>query len=407
MRTQNPSRCIALLILAGFVLLILSCTVNPVAAWTVTGSPGGPGIGDYGDAPDSMLHMNTGYYGFAGRGFGPYFLVPLGVLSSFPTIEANNGPYTNDVDDFGFSNPGSMEDDATDPLDPDGNPNLDTLSGFADFDTDDGTVILVILMVSAPPPAIVFTFANSGYETSAYWNFAIDVDQSGSWDYLEWISVDKLVNLFPGPNFLVSDWFRMGTYGGGFGRLKLPVWGRNMITNVPVTGNVPLHGSPPHWDGSGMSGGFPIGEVEDYFFEWRPIGQKFEDSVKVDEPEKTVSRQFENLVHIKSPEQIEIGQKTECVVEGPKAEEFLIVYFPDSSSSNTIYTKIAPGERATIESEDSFIQINTSSKLVTLEIERARKGSRLLLVGLTKDNNRKKEHSSQRIAGGTLVGIVD
>lgn len=406
MKTQSKIMGGLLCLLPGILLLLASCNYCPPAAWTVANGPAGPGVGDYGDAPDSMLNMSAGYYGYAGSGFGLYYLTPLGVPSGFPTIEANNGPYVKDVDDFGFCTPGSAEDDAIDFFDPDGIANLDTVTGFADYDVDNGLAILVILVTTVPPRAIFLTFAHTGYETSAYWNFALDVDQNGSWEFLEWISVDELVTLNRGPNFLISRWFQMQTHGGGFGRLKLPIWGRNMITDAPVIGNVPLAGPPAHWDGRGMPGGFAKGEVEDYFFEWRPVGQVLEDTVDTEEQEETLAAQLDNLVHINTPEQIKVGQSINCSIEGAEPASFLVIYSPDTTRAGTLYAKVKPGKTAVIESEDSLIEIEASKDALQLNVERASTGSRLTLVGLTKQKNRRKGRTIPRIAGGAVTDIM-
>lgn len=288
------------IVLAVLSLAAITCgPFGPRA--TPTPEPSGPGVADYGDAPDGDYGMDTGYYGFTG---GPFIftLDSLGVPASFPTVgdDPIPGPYTLDVDEFyigplfGGATAGdipSLEDDVFDPNDPDGPPNLNNAK--ADCDKENGTHNPAGTGCDPVPPysipmngiiSIVFGFPPLGvFRTSvtvsdtvdvegpAYWNFLIDLNQDGSWGQGEWVAQDVPVNLVPGTTqTLISPAFRWPTSGSPWGRLNFPLWARSMVTLDRVRDAV-----GGNWDGRGIEGGFSHGEVEDYFIEWRPMGQRF------------------------------------------------------------------------------------------------------------------------------------
>src|SRR5215813_181757 len=116
---QKAVRCLALGLALGQVF---------TSACGMGGSNGaflsfGPSA-DYGDAPD---HLPSQY--------------PSGITAQFPTLAGSNGAHHLDLSDsaFGpFKADGSLsvsaENDATDPQDPDGMPNLNSATGASDLD---------------------------------------------------------------------------------------------------------------------------------------------------------------------------------------------------------------------------------------------------------------------------------
>ncbi len=262
-----------------------------------------------------------------------------GVAAQFPTDDAGpQGPYALDVDDVWigpmavppfFLFPGiglvapagpaagdipSVEAGVYDPADPDTVSNLltvppSTMPNKADCDRENSTHFpatqigaggmpcspvppytigmngRLIIVVGNPPLAIFLTRIWFGTPVSpaiaeggVYWNLLFDTDQDGEWSGLgptgEWIAVDQVVPYSPPSTLVVSPVFEWGISGTPFGRLLFPVWARSMVTTESVAATVAPN--PADYHGEGPDGGFAAGEIEDYFVEWRPIGQMFD-----------------------------------------------------------------------------------------------------------------------------------
>jgi hypothetical protein len=126
-----------------------------------------------------------------------------------------------------------------------------------------------------PPLGVWITAVNASenmtYEGPVYWNLLIDLNQNGEWDGgEEWVVRDKVIALTPGEHeTLISPAFKVPTSGSPWGRINFPFWVRSMVSSESVKDKV----GSGNWDGRGTDDGFEIGEVEDYFVEWRPIGQ--------------------------------------------------------------------------------------------------------------------------------------
>lgn len=268
--------------------------------------------GDYGDAPDGGQGMDTGYYGATG---GPFFFTysSLGTAADFPTLGDSQppGPFTLDVDEFwiggllGLSSEDdvpSIEEDADDPNDPDQVPNLNLSAGKADCDKENGSHnpagtgcqpvapysipmnARVLVFFGYPPLGVLFTSVTASetmsYSGPIYWNLLIDLNQDGQWGSGEWISQDVSVSLTPGETrLLVSPAFRFPSGNTPWGRLTFPFWVRSMVTSERVKDVVGME----TWDGRGVESGFETGEVEDYFVEWRPLGQRFAENEPLEE----------------------------------------------------------------------------------------------------------------------------
>jgi hypothetical protein len=264
--------CLAIVLLLGGCNLPWGSTTGPQAALY---------RGDFGDAPDGSQGMDTGYYGFAGGPF-VFSLQSMGVQSQFPTIgnASVTGPYTLDVNEFyigplfggDFStNAPSVEEDATDPADPDGFPNI-VAPTTPDCDKENGSHDPAgngcvntpaysmpmngrLLIFFAYPPLGVFTTSitaspNLKASGPAYWNFLIDLNQDGKWGPGEWVAQDVAVTLTAGQStFVSSGAFPFPTSGTPWGRLKFPLWARSMVTAEKVKDYF-----PNNWDGRGMSG---------------------------------------------------------------------------------------------------------------------------------------------------------
>ena len=321
-RLPKPSRTLGL---AGLVLILasLACglpfTGGPVP--TATAIPTNPppatptpplDIGDYGDAPDGDRGLESGYYAPTG---GPFLFTyeSAGVDGNFPTMgdDPLPGPFTIDVDEFwigplfgstGSGDIPSLEQDADDVNDPDGQANLLINAGGADCDKENGVHnpsatgcssqpafsmpmnARLMIVFGQPPLGIWITSVTASdtmsYNGPVYWNLLFDLNQDGDWDGPgEWIAQDVQVDLEPGETeTLISPAFNFPTSGSPWGRLNFPYWVRSMVTSQSVDATLNM----ADYDGRGPEGGFEIGEVEDYFVEWRPIGPRYKDKEPVE-----------------------------------------------------------------------------------------------------------------------------
>ena len=307
MKNHKRNKGLAVLALVAIMLATMTCNLRaPIVgiSGTATPLPGQPGKpGDYGDAPDGDHGMDTGYYAPTG---GPWMFTyeSAGIAGNFPTMGEDPvpGPFMIDVDEFwigplfGASNLAdvpSIEDDADDPQDPDGVANLQTPGGRADCDKENGSHnpagnncmpvpawsipmnARLSIFFGYPPLGVWFTAVNASenmtYEGPVYWNLLVDLNQNGEWDGgEEWVVRDKAITLTPGEHeTLISPAFKVPSSGRPFGRINFPFWVRSMVSSESVKDKV----GSGNWDGRGTDDGFEIGEVEDYFVEWRPIGQ--------------------------------------------------------------------------------------------------------------------------------------
>ena len=291
-----------MVVLLVTVTCICPIPFNRILPPTATPVPP-PALGDYGDAPDGDQNMDTGYYEPTG---GPWLMTyeNAGIAGSFPTMGEDPvpGPFMIDVDEFWIgplmAGPNardipSIEDDADDPQDPDMVSNLQISTGRADCDKENGSHdpagnncmpvpawsipmnARLSIFFGYPPLGVWFTAVNASedmtYEGPVYWNLLIDLNQNGEWDGgEEWVVKDKVVYLTPGEHeTLISPAFKVPSSGRPFGRISFPFWVRSMVSSESVKDKV----GSGNWDGRGVEEGFAIGEVEDYFVEWRPIGQ--------------------------------------------------------------------------------------------------------------------------------------
>lgn len=410
--------------------------------------------GDYGDAPDGMLGMDTGYYGFTAvmGGAAPVFvLAPLGVPADFPTQQSNKGPFMNDVDDFyigpllpSFDPPRpedvpSLGDDAIDETnDDDGLPNIDppSMPGKADCDDENfehdpaaagcdpvpvfsipRNAQLILLASGVPPVALFLSSIAAATGTpvqTAYWNVAFDLNQDGAWGADEWVAQDVPVALTPGTNHLVvTPAFRWGTAGDGFGRLRFPVWTRNMATEVTVRDNVALQGQAPYqyWDGRGKPGGFERGEVEDYFVEWRPRGQMLEspaaeDTAYADPADSSAADQAAQLVHFACPDVVRPGQTITCELSGPPVETITAVIVADPENGGPVAaearltTEVSEGS---LQADGLAVTLVHEGNLLAMTVDEATPGSAVIFAGELANAANEHGNSAVAVTGGAMI----
>jgi len=211
------------------------------SAMPIAGSRSTAPRGDYGDAPDGQ----DAYY--AVTGFFP---------TLFNTTNSNfgrRGGHTLNVGEETLGLNVSAEFDATDPMDPDGVPNL--------VDADSDERIYVIIEGGKAKLAFTVTVAPTAPDVTRYANALIDFDQSGNWSDgsygAEWVVVNLEVDVAPGTSeTVITSWFSWGNEK----LLLSPVWMRLSLTRQKVSQS--LFADVGGWDGSGQ---FEYGEIEDYF----------------------------------------------------------------------------------------------------------------------------------------------
>lgn len=217
-------------------------------------------MGDYGDAPDG-----------AATGYPPAFTQ----TGAFPTLLSSGGAVALDVDDVVLGAGASAEDDANDPGDPDGVPNL----APANTDSDDGIVDFVLVLVSIPPPAAAAfqVSAPAGSPGGTYFlNALIDLNMDGQWGgtvapgLVEWAIVNFPFSVASGGTATVTP----PPFLYGFGnRLPDPAWMRVAVTSAPIADS--------DWDGGGI---FDSGEIEDHLIVLPMINNKQVPIVDMDCP---------------------------------------------------------------------------------------------------------------------------
>ena len=440
---------LVLLLLALILLIALYFFV-----FAPTPPPPDP-LADYGDAPDPDQSMDTGYYAPVPVAGAPLVMVYMnaGIDAQFPTdLVGPPGPYTLDVDNFWIGpiatppflivpgiglvpgaapNPAdipSVEAGPYDPADPDGPSNLEeippsTATTKADCDKENSTHMPQIgaglnggicnpvppytigmngrlfIVVGNPPLALFMTriwFNVGGADMEGvYWNALFDTDQSGEWNSGpgrdEWPARDILVPIMPPSRLVISPAFEWGSSGNPFGRLLFPVWARSMVTDTRVADAVPV--APNDYHGEGPAGGFAMGEVEDYFIEWTPIGQMLGAGGPGGGPggpgggggggDADANREglSEDLTSFEGPDAVPVGEAVRFVVSNGTGVS--IVCLPHDSggpveafdlSNDGLEIPICGGYEA--EATASFAE-----SAVTVNVETGPDGLTLLLVG--------------------------
>ena len=223
--------------------------------------------GDYGDAPDD------------GPSYYPDMFSTSSSTAKFPTEFGTHfsrtgqpGAYhINTGEEWLGKQPDSVsvEQGASDPADPDGQPNL------INSDHWDGgfpKIPFFMVLTSIPPASSISFFVSksvaSDYYGYLYVNVLIDWNQDGKWEDLpaeltEWVVRNQTVNINPGQTSLETS----TPFAWGWNALLAPqlFWVRMTLTRFPIglaqyAGYVDANGC---WDGSGM---FDYGETEDFLF---------------------------------------------------------------------------------------------------------------------------------------------
>ncbi len=219
----------------------------------------GAPVGDYGDAPDGLFPYPTNT--------APWH---------FPTLWHHGGAFTRNVTQEWLGKRVSVERGASDPLDPDGQPNLlflGTKPLIADLDCyDDGQPSLDLAHKTF---SINVSVAATAPKIRRVLNVVADRNLNGGWDApTEWV-VRNCTFVVPSPSFtriqcpLVNSAsplpaFTTGTIVKPETTVCPPnVWYRVLLTRDPITAST-NPGPWKGWDGRGPKKGFPFGEVEDY-----------------------------------------------------------------------------------------------------------------------------------------------
>lgn len=191
--------------------------------------------GDYGDAPDGEP---TGYP------------TQFSQTGQFPTLYASGGAYTTDLSVATLGPTASAENDANDPSDPDGTPNL------VNSDSDNGLVGLGIELTQIPPPAELTVDVRGGTGGDLYLNVLIDLDMDGNWGGTaaggepEWVVQNYDVSVGAGETQTVAP--PPFAFANG-NRVPDGAWMRVALTSEPVMSD--------DWTGTGT---FTAGEIEDH-----------------------------------------------------------------------------------------------------------------------------------------------
>jgi len=419
-RKSNPTHLLGLVVLA-LTLASLACGMPIVGGSgpTHTPSPTPPpqatptpemDLGDYGDAPDGDQGMEAGYYAPSG---GPFLFTyeATGVEGNFPTLGENDipGPFTLDVDEFwigplfgstGSGDIPSLEDDADDPDDPDGPANLLINAGGADCDKENGAHnpsatgcspqpaysmpmnARLVILFGHPPLGMWMTSVTAsdsmGYEGPVYWNLLFDLNQDGDWDGPgEWIAQDIQVDLAPGETeTLISPAFQFPTSGSPWGRLNFPYWVRSMVTSESVEDTLGME----DYDGRGLEGGFEVGEVEDYFVEWRPLGPRYKDK----EPAEAESCAGLSKVEVDELPSTRDAKDIVELIPEENVDEVTIFGLPDGEGAGTAVASepldVDVGISTTFEFGEHLLNVLVEERRIRIEPEQLGEGGARIAV---------------------------
>ena len=221
-----------------YVVDVLSILDTPVPlSPTASEAP----VADYGDAPDGT----DAYYG---------------VASEYPTLYSTTnsvldrpGCHVLNIGEETLGHTVSAEQDALDPTDPDGVPNL------VDADSDERA--FVILDGEDSRLAFTVSVKSTAPDMHRYLNVLLDFNQDGRWrdatNGPEWAVTNLTVTVEPGESeTVITPAFK---WGANDVRMS-PVWMRTLLSRTTIDPN--LFSNHGGWDGSGA---FSYGEVEDHF----------------------------------------------------------------------------------------------------------------------------------------------
>lgn len=448
------------LALLGFGFLVFLILSPPPPPPTPPAPP--EPAADYGDAPDGDLGMDTGYYApFPGPLPGVMIYDNAGIAAQFPTVgtDPEPGPFMLDVEQFWIGpfrqgptfgatpvffagDVPSVEAGATDPADPDGPANLNPplpVATKADCDKENAShdpattgcdpvppyainmngvlVIWITSRVNAFFITRVWTAPGAMTEGIAYWNMLFDLVRDGEWGTAagsavdEWVARDEVFPLVPGTSrVLVTQPFPWPT-SGPFGRLIFPVWARNMVSSESVLDAV----GTSNWDGQGPASGFTQGEVEDYFIEWRPIGQILPTPAPSPGPDvgggdgKTIAEDADiiQLPAISCPETVAPRSSARCEVELGENDSILVLCRGDSATAVVADEAVLVGQQAEAQLCSSLgagATITATPGMVTLEVGSAPEGAVISLVVLPNEDSLRGS-GAMAITSGAQVTI--
>jgi len=398
--------------------------------------------------------MEAGYYFMRWTGF-VFVLTPTGTPALFPTLFRNAGPFALRSNQFSISSPylpftvgeppPSLEVDAIDPADPDGVPNINLVTGFADFDFEDNLGLpqeLILIPASLPGASgsVTAVFISSVWTQPlsgvggrlAFWNVLFDLNQSGAWGdgsppFPEWVCQDIPVTLTPGMNTpVVSPPFSWPVAGGGpFGRIIFPVWARNMVTAQPVRA---IMGA--RWNGRGPAGGFTSGEIEDYFVEWRRrIGQRLarrRHHASLQEPsaegrkaqtvtnanqqqqQDTVEIRPDDLIRVQCPNTAKQGSQLRCNLNGLEPGRVGIMIVRNLQTGGGVVGEVnltATKRTGSMQAEGVNLSATIAQSRLLLDLKQAPDGFTLIIFAEPRDERRLVGNEAVRIIGGALVQV--
>ncbi len=236
------------------LVLLFSLTACPEAEKVLT-SPeaAAESVADYGDAPDDRDDTGT----VSG--------------AKFPTKLASNGARHLDTTQsaLGYfladgSLPSSAEDDATDPSDPDGEPNLDENPDQDRY--DDGLFIGLLPAGGQYQLPVVVSVAAGATDQLRYINVLADWNRDLEWNDAtstgteEWVVKNHPVHVAPGTSERVLTPFAT------MGSQTHDIWYRVTLSERPIDESA----YPDGWDGTGE---FAEGETEDYYYQNIPMNE--------------------------------------------------------------------------------------------------------------------------------------
>jgi hypothetical protein len=195
--------------------------------------------------------------------------------------------------------------------------------------------------------------------------------------------------------------------------MSIPNWARSAVTDVAISGS-----GAGAWDGSGPGGGWPQGEIEDYFLEYAPVGPMYTSLGTPQEPafqlaglqdqqdESTGLEFFDELVNIHCPDSVAAGDSVACELSGAPAQSIGLTVMTGAEGGEVATpVLVRPEATASLQHDRATVAVRLDSSAVQLTVERAEAGSVLAVFGNPADETAKRGSGLVEMVGGAMIVV--
>jgi hypothetical protein len=192
-----------------------------------------------------------------------------------------------------------------------------------------------------------------------------------------------------------------------------------------------------NWDGRGPAGGFTSGEIEDYFVEWRPIGQRLArrrhhailqgPSAEGQKPQidawsltsagtnanqqrqpDTIEIRPDDLIQVQCPDTAKQGSQFRCNLNGlePGRVGIMIVRNLQTGGGVVGEVNLTATQRAgSIQAKGVNLSATIAQSRLLLDLKQAPDGFTLIIFAEPRDEKRLVGNKAVRIIGGALIQV--